>query len=85
MNSCIEATAGARSRFPLASNHLEVHGTYELITVLLTLPITMIGHLRGFDVGCKYSYNWKISSMNLQAGEGAWGSGSPCLQVRPKS
>ena len=30
--------------------------------------VTILGHLRGLYVGDKYSYNWAISTMNLQVG-----------------
>ena len=36
-------------------------------TVLATVLITILGHLRGLQVGYKYSYDWLKSAMNLQA------------------
>ena len=32
--------------------------------------MTMLGHLRGVEVGYKYSDNWLMSTMDLQAGLG---------------
>ena len=47
--------------------YLEVHGKYEpSITALGTVLITILGHLRGLEVGCKYSHTWLISNMNLK-------------------
>ena len=65
--------------------YMEVLGTYYpiltvLTTVLIAVLIAILGHLRGLDVGYKYSYNWLISTMNLQVGlrlGGADGLGRP--------
>ena len=42
---------------------------------IVTVLITILGHLRGLYVGYKYSHNWLICTMNLQAGFGVYGSG----------
>ena len=38
----------------------------QCIPVPLTVLITIVGHLRGFFVGDKYSYNGSRSTLNLQ-------------------
>ena len=37
-----------------------------MITVLTTVLITILGHLRDLSVGYEYSCNWLISTTNLQ-------------------
>ena len=39
----------------------------KFMTVLKTLLVTILGHLRGLSVGFKYCYDWLTSTMNLQA------------------
>ena len=35
--------------------------------VLLIVLISVLGHLRGLQVGSKYRYNWSMSGMKLQS------------------
>ena len=44
------------------------------------MPLTILGHLRAFEVGDKYSYNWLVSTMNLHSG--SWSPVWPPLGLR---
>ena len=58
-------TAAGQRQWGLRAPYLEVHGTSEpTIPVLITVIMTILGHLRGVEVGSKYSHNWLIVAPN---------------------
>ena len=47
-----------------------------IIIALINPIMTILGHLKGLEVGYKYSYGWVISTMSLQV---LGGSKGPCM------